>query len=757
MTRRLIILSASLLLLIVGSAFYLYNNNDEDRIKIILLGDSITQGKNPGAPTDQTFDSLISTYFFNHHLSTEIINAGITGETADDGLRRLQYDVIDKRPDIVVILFGTNDAFVDYGSTTERLPVDDYKKRISSILKKLVKANIRPVLMTPVPMCSVPDMYFEPYISKGINFFIKPYIAACREIADQMQIPLIDNYRHWEEKQNMGVNICEWFVDGIHPNAEGHRQIARTMFPVLITEAFKVHSQEIVIRVSEPLNFISNETSDFLDQDNYIAKGITGDIYSKYIPTAGDFEISSDFRVKFVNRSTPIFQIGESEIIFNQEDNAVYLKGILAGNKILHIGRNLLKPQYNSLIAKRKQNVCEIILNDQTIHRCFYKDPLSGFIGFVPGNAAFEISNFKVYGDLVEVPGKSKISYIPLLDLAYDSARQIIVDREKGQYLGHPTTVLFDDNSTMLTVYPKGHGKGEIVMKKSLDAGLTWSDRLPVPETWITSQEVPTLYRIKGIANDQRMVLFSGLFPIRMAHSEDNGASWSELEPVFNFGGVVVVSDLIRLKDGTYMAFFHDDGSFYKQYAKKTNDFIVYKITSPDGLSWSDPEVVVHHKTAYLCEGGAVRSPDGNTIALLMRENLRVYNSMVIFSSDEGKTWSEPVELPASLTGDRHTLRYAPDGRIVATFRDMGKMSLTQGDFVAWVGTWEDLADGREGSYRIRLLDNKHSMDCGYPGLEVLPNGTFIATTYGHWEEDEEPYIMNVRFTLSETDALLNK
>jgi hypothetical protein len=76
---------------------------------------------------------------------------------------------------------------------------------------------------------------------------------------------------------------------------------------------------------------------------------------------------------------------------------------------------------------------------------------------------------------------------------------------------------------------------------------------------------------------------------------------------------------------------------------------------------------------------------------------------------------------------------------------------------VAWVGTWEDIAEGREGSYRIRFLDNKHSMDCGYPGLEVLPDGTFIATTYGHWEEDEEPYIMNVRFNLSETDALFNK
>lgn len=62
-------------------------------------------------------------------------------------------------------------------------------------------------------------------------------------------------------------------------------------------------------------------------------------------------------------------------------------------------------------------------------------------------------------------------------------------------YLGHPTTVLLEDNRTMLVVYPKGHGRGAVVMKRSVDAGLTWSERLPVPGNWCTSQEVPTIYR----------------------------------------------------------------------------------------------------------------------------------------------------------------------------------------------------------------------------------------------------------------------
>ena len=46
---------------------------------------------------------------------------------------------------------------------------------------------------------------------------------------------------------------------------------------------------------------------------------------------------------------------------------------------------------------------------------------------------------------------------IPLIDLANETHRQVVVDKEDGQYLGHPTTVLLEDGQTILTVYPKGH------------------------------------------------------------------------------------------------------------------------------------------------------------------------------------------------------------------------------------------------------------------------------------------------------------
>ncbi len=400
---------------------------------------------------------------------------------------------------------------------------------------------------------------------------------------------------------------------------------------------------------------------------------------------------------------------------------------------------------------------------------------------------------------------------IPLLDLSNDTFRQSVVDREEGQYLGHPTTVLLDDGRTIIAVYPKSHGRGPIVMKTSSDGGVTWSERLPVPESWATSLEVPTLYRTQDADGNKHLIMFSGMYPIRMAHSEGEGKSWSELEAIGDFGGIVAMGDMTRVGKGEYLAFFHDDGRYikpsgsnltevyvtgkgsdvasrivYSSLAKngawvpysvwnstkrvegtpgsewekryttisdleaavqRRGRFTVYSVRSRDGgLSWGELNPVCTHDTASLCEPGVVRSHDGRQLAMLLRENSRRYNSFVCFSDDNGNSWSEPRELPGALTGDRHTIRYLKDGRLFVSFRDMCHESPTRGDWCGWVGTYDDIASGREGEYRVRLMKNYDGADCAYPGVVVLPDGTVVATTYGAWTKGEPQYIVSVRF-----------
>ncbi len=407
------------------------------------------------------------------------------------------------------------------------------------------------------------------------------------------------------------------------------------------------------------------------------------------------------------------------------------------------------------------------------------------------------------------------------IDLNNDVQRQVIVDREEGQYLGHVSSVLLEDDKTIVAMYPKGHGRGSVIEKMSYDGGLTWTDRLPLPESFVTSMEVPTIFRAVDPAGKKRIVMFSGLFPIRMSLSEDDGYTWTELEPIGDYGGIVAMGDMIALNTpGKYMAMFHDEintfygGDFSEKYTffKYSKDgkvkyvrrkewrnpqgewevhenafldgdknvpeengeiihtcsfggvdagkcFHVNKIVSKDGgLTWSQPVTIARHERAHLCEPGMIRLKDGR-IAVLMRENARVMHSCIMFSDDEGETWTKPRELPDVLTGDRHTLRRLPDGRIACTFRDMGLESDIHGDWVMWVGTDEDLINGGEGQYRFRLKKNFRTVwdgDCGYPGLHVLPDGTIVAITYGHWAPWEngknQPYILSVRVNLKEFD-----
>lgn len=238
-----------------------------------------------------------------------------------------------------------------------------------------------------------------------------------------------------------------------------------------------------------------------------------------------------------------------------------------------------------------------------------------------------------------------------------------------------------------------------------------------------------------------------------MSVSLDDGTSWSDLKSIGDFGGIVAMGSVERLRNGDYLALFHDDGRFLHAGGTRSDWMTLYKTLSRDGgLTWSAPEETYRSDQIHLCEPDIVRSPDGKQLAMLLRENRRVRNSYVMFSNDEGRTWSEPRELPGALTGDRHTGKYGPDGRLFVSFRDMAHESPTRGDWVGWVGKYEDIVQGREGEYRVRLMDNRTGTDCAYPGVEVLPDGTFVTTTYGHWSEGEAPYIVSVRFTLKELD-----
>ena len=490
------------------------------------------------------------------------------------------------------------------------------------------------------------------------------------------------------------------------------------------------------------LPVLAQEDEIFVESGRAVATGEPvelNDLRQSYMAShdigTGDFRVYARLRLSQPGASGAAFQLGESYFGFDGPNREIHLSGALAGGRYLRLLRGdwLIKAgEWFEFEAERKGADIRFFIDGREIHRIPSLVAV-GQIGFTfasvgrlpvaPAGTVLEVGSFRASGELHEAGTvKPRGFTISLIDLASETHRQVLVDREDGQYLGHPTTVLLPDGRTIIAVYPKGHGRGAVVMKKSTDGGLTWSGRLPVPENWATSQEVPTLYPVMDPEGTRRLVMFSGLYPIRMALSEDDGMTWTPLELIGDYGGIVAMSDVVHTKSGDYLAFFHDDGRFIDGNGEDRGPFFVYKVRSKDGgLSWGRPEVVVSHEAAHLCEPGLIRSSDGGQLLMLLRENSRMYNSFFAVSDDEGETWSEPVELPGVLTGDRHQAVYGPDGRLFVSFRDRTHESPTWGDWVAWVGTYDDIVSGREGQYRIRLMDNHRAADTAYPGVEILP------------------------------------
>lgn len=345
-------------------------------------------------------------------------------------------------------------------------------------------------------------------------------------------------------------------------------------------------------------------------------------------------------------------------------------------------------------------------------------------------------------------PGAEPAFSIPTIDISAEKERQVVVESIPGQYLGHPTTVLMGDGKTIYVTYPLGHGGPAAVLKKSTDGGLTWSERLPVPENWKTATNCPCIHRLTGPDGVERLFVLEGNGAMRQAVSLDGGATWTPFE-TNGLHCVVAPITILPIRGGRHLAIYQRGKG-----EKDKSPLTVWQSVSPDGgLSWGPEKLVAAVEGADPCEPGVIKSPDGRQMACLMRENRRKFNSLLAVSDDEGETWSKPVELPKALTGDRHLPRYAPDGRIVVPFRDMAKGSPTYGDFVAWVGTYDDIVNLREGQYRIRLLNSPKKVDLGYPGLELLPDGTLVATTYAVLAPGEKNSVVSVRFKLDEIDA----
>ncbi len=351
---------------------------------------------------------------------------------------------------------------------------------------------------------------------------------------------------------------------------------------------------------------------------------------------------------------------------------------------------------------------------------------------------------------------------LPILDISQEKDRHtIIAAGTPDVYQGHPTSLLMPDGKTIFVVWSINHGGFNGPMARSDDGGKTWTrmdDQMP--EGFSKHKNCPSIYRMVDADDTERLWVFSAQPLMPRILSEDGGKTWKELGPL-GFRNVMAFSSVVEKNpgkpDGKYIGFYHravnhEGMEINGEERSQVRTLQVMQTETADaGLTWSQPRMICAVEGKQPCEPFAFWSPDGKEICCLMRENTHKGNSLMMFSTDHGETWSDAVDTPWGLTGDRHWGTYTNDGRIVVVFRDKAQGSPTQDHFVAWVGTYEDIRNRRPGQFRIKLLHSHAKWDCGYPGIHLLPDGSIIAITYIKYEPGENKHsVVGVRFKLTE-------
>ncbi|WP_211235258.1 sialidase family protein [Runella zeae] len=339
---------------------------------------------------------------------------------------------------------------------------------------------------------------------------------------------------------------------------------------------------------------------------------------------------------------------------------------------------------------------------------------------------------------------------LPILDVSAEKNRQIVIAQGTDDiYQGHPTTVLMPDGQTIYAAWSYNHGGKAGPLAKSTDGGKQWQ-MIPTPADWGTTFNCPSIYWLKDPAGKERLMVFAARPAMSQTWSEDGGKTWT---PVRSLGKpcIMAFSSIIKLNNGDYLGLYHRGPDDKDKAPLK----IWQSISKDGGVTWGESVMVCEMEGRSPCEPAVFRSPNGKELLCIMRENQRKNHSLMMVSTDEGQTWSVPTETPWGLTGDRHMIRYTSDGRIVSVFRDMAPNSPTKGHFVAWVGTYNDIKNGLSGQYRVKLLHSFAGPDCGYPGLELLSDGTFVATTYIKYQPGTKKHsVVAVRFKVEEFDKM---
>jgi lysophospholipase L1-like esterase len=192
-------------------------------VKVILFGDSITQaGVKPGGYITLMQQAAGSAF--------EMIGAGVGGNKVYDLYLRLEDDVLNKKPDVVVIYVGVNDVWHKATSQTGTDP-QKFVGFYSALIKKMQAAGIKVLVCTPAVIGEKTDY------SNSQDGDLNGYSTMIRDLAKQYNCGLIDlrkaflEYDLANNPENKESGILT--TDRVHLTPAGNKLVADRMMEAL--------------------------------------------------------------------------------------------------------------------------------------------------------------------------------------------------------------------------------------------------------------------------------------------------------------------------------------------------------------------------------------------------------------------------------------------------------------------------------------------------------------------------------------------
>ncbi len=193
--------------------------------RIVFLGDSITAG----GERPFGFITLIRNKLKEQKpdLGIEVFNAGISGNKVPDLQRRVDRDVIAKKPTIVFIYIGINDVWHGEHNPANGTPPDKFEAGLKEVIGKIQAAGAKVILCTPSVIGEKKNG------ANKLDAKLDQYADISRKVAAEMKLPLCDlrkafvEYLQANNPEDKDKGILT--ADGVHLHPSGNELVAKTM------------------------------------------------------------------------------------------------------------------------------------------------------------------------------------------------------------------------------------------------------------------------------------------------------------------------------------------------------------------------------------------------------------------------------------------------------------------------------------------------------------------------------------------------